>query len=256
MSGGGGKASKATSNQSSAPWTAQQPYLTKLFSAADKQTFDSSGNVKTKAYYPGSTYAGMAPESAEALTGTADRARAGSDVLRGAQGFATDVLGGKYLSQDNPNFQAVAGRARDAVNANYGGWGRSNSGLHDRAVADSVGNLAYQDYANQLNLMNSVAGQAPGLAQADYNDLNALNQVGQHRQGEAQNQTNADIDRYNYDNNAALQALQDYQDFINGNFGGSSQTTTPYYSPPAWQGLLGTGLQAAGTAAGAYFGAS
>jgi len=162
MSGGGGEKS-STAVQNTAPWSGQQPYLNKLFKSADAQTFNKDGSVKTKAYYPGSTYAGMAPESAQALTATADRATAGSPVLKGAQGFATDVLSGKYLNEENPNFQAVAGRARDAVNANYGGWGRTNSGLHDRAVADSVGNLAYQDYANQLNLMNSVAGQAPGL---------------------------------------------------------------------------------------------
>lgn len=248
----GGSSGKSTGTQSSAPWAAQQPYLTKLFDTADKQTFDSSGGVKTKDYYPGSTYAGMAPESSDALNMTADRARAGSPVLQGAQGFATDVLSGKYLNQENPNFQAVAGRARDAVNANYGGWGRTNSGLHDRAVADSVGNLAYQDYANQLNLMNSVSQQAPGLAQADYADANALNQVGQQRQGEAQNLINQDVQRFNYDQNAESQALQDYMNFIQGTYGGSSQTTQPYYQPSNWSQILGTGLAAAGTAAQIY----
>lgn len=254
MSGGGGEQKSSTAVQNTAPWSGQQPYLNKLFKSADSMTFNADKSIKTKSYYPGQTYAGMAPESSQALQMTADRANAGSPVLKGAQGFATDVLSGKYLNQDNPNFQAVAGRARDAVNANYGGWGRTNSGLHDRAVADSVGNLAYQDYANQLNLMNSVAGQAPGLAQADYVDPQMLNQVGQQRQGEAQNLINSDVQRFNYDQNAEAQALQDYMNFIQGSYGGSSQTTTPFYQPSQWQGLLGTGLQAAGTAASAYFG--
>jgi hypothetical protein len=192
----------------------------------------------------------MAPESAQALTMASNRATQGSDVTRNASQFAGDVLGGKYLDQGNPYFQDVASKAKDAVNAQYGGYGRSNSGMHDAAVGREIGALAYQDYGNQLNLMNSVMGQSPQIAQADYFDANALNAVGQQRQTEAQNLINQDVSKWNFNEQAPFDALKAYQDFISGSYGGTQQSVQPVYNTPAWQQYLGAGLGTAGTAAG------
>lgn len=248
MSGGGGQPKTTTSTTNSAPWTAQQPYLKGLFSSAQGLEMNPDGTPKAKDYYPGSTYAGMAPESSQALTDITKRATDGSPVLAGANQYATDVLGGKYLNQTAPGWDAVVGRAEDAVNANYAKAGRTNSGYHDKAVADSIGNLAYQDYQAQLDRMTQVAGQAPGLAQADYVDPNALNAVGQQRQQEGQNVINSDVQRFNYEQQAPEAALQAYQDFINGNYGGSTSSVQPYFQQPDWMNYLGAGLGIAGAA--------
>lgn len=251
MSDGGGSSgsSKSVSTVSSDPWSGQQSYLTDLFSNAKGLTHNADGSIKPIEQYPGQTYAGMAPETSQALTSIADRATAGSPITRNADQFAGDVLGGKYLDQGNPNFQAVADRARDAVNANYAGKGRSNSGYHDEAVANSVGNIAYNDYTNQLNLMNSVLGQSPGLAAADYADATQLGNVGAARQAEAQNQITDSEARWNAQQQAPYDALKAYQDFISGTYGGTSTTSQPVYNTPAWQQYLGAGLGAAGTGA-------
>lgn len=251
MSGGGGSSgsSKSVSTVNSAPWGPQQEHLTTMFGDAEKLTHNTDGSLKTAQYYPGQTYATMAPESASALTGIAGRANAGSDVTRNASQFAGDVLGGKYLNQTDPNWAAVEGKARDAVNANYGAMGRSNSGMHDAATAREIGALAYQDRANQLNLMNSVLGQSPQLAAADYADFDRLNQVGAARQGEAQNILGADINKWNFEQQAPYDALKAYQDFISGSYGGTQQSVQPVYGTPAWQQALGGASAAAGTAA-------
>lgn len=251
-SSGGGQQKSSTTTTNSAPWTAQQPYIKNLFTAAQGLEMNADGTPKAKPYYPNSTYAGMAPESAQALEGIAGRANAGSPITRGADQFGADVLSGKYLDQGNPYFQGVADKARDAVNANYAKAGRTNSGYHDEAVASSVGQLAYNDYQNQLGLMNNVAQYSPQLAAADYADSDRLNAVGQARQGEAQNLTNADIQRFNYEQQAPEAALQAYQDFISGSYGGSTSSVQPYYQQPGWQTGLGYGLAGLG-ALGSFF---
>lgn len=254
MSSGGGSSgsSKSVSTVSNDPWSGQQSYLTDLFSNAKNLTHNADGSIKPVDQYPGQTYATMTPETSQALTAIANRANAGSDVTRGANSFASDVLSGKYLDQGNPYFQDVASKATDAVNANYGRYGRSNSGMHDAAVAREVGALAYNDYANQLNLMNQVAGQAPALAQSDYYDAQQLGSVGAARQQEAQNQITDARANWNAQQQAPYDALQAYQDFISGTYGGSTRTSTPVYNTPSWQQYLGAGLGAAGTAASLY----
>jgi hypothetical protein len=254
MSSGGSSSgsSKAVSTVSNSPWSKQSPYLETQFKDAKALTHNADGSLKPAQYYPGQTYATMAPESSQALGMVSDRATQGSDVTRGANSFASDVLGGKYLEQGNPYFDAVASKAKDAVNANYGSMGRSNSGMHDAAVGREIGSLAYTDYANQLNLMNSVMGQSPQLAQADYFDANALNAVGQQRQSEAQNILGADINKWNFEQQAPYDALKAYQDFISGSYGGTQQQVQPIYNTPGWQQALGGGAAAAGTAANIY----
>lgn len=251
MSGGGGSSgsSKQVSTVNNTPWAPQQQPLQDMFAAAKGLTFNTDGSIKPLAQYPGQTYAGMSPESAQALTMTADRANAGSDVTRGANAFASDVLSGKYLNQTAPGWDAVADKARGAVNGNYGAMGRSNSGSHDAAVSGEIGRLQYQDYGNQLNLMNSVLGQSPQLAAADYADSNALNQVGAQRQQDAQNHITAAQAQWNGTQQAPFDALKAYQDFITGTYGGQSTSSQPVYNTPGWQQGLGAGIGAAGTAA-------
>lgn len=251
MSTGSGSSgsSKSVSTVSNDPWSGQQSYLTNLFSNAKSLTQNADGSIKPQEQYPGQTYAGMAPETSQALTDISARANAGSPVTQGADQFAGDVLSGKYLNQDNPNFQAVAQKATDAVNGNYGALGRSNSGMHDSAVAGAVGNIAYNDYTNQLNLMNSVLGQSPQIAAADYADANQLGAVGAARQAEGQNQITDAEAKWNGQQQAPYDALKAYQDFISGTYGGTSTTTQPVYNTPAWQQYVGAGTAAAGTAA-------
>jgi hypothetical protein len=234
--GGGGETQKQTT--SSAPWAAQAPYLKKLFGRAED--LYQQGPIE---YYPGETYAGMSPVSQKALQGITQRGMEGSPLNKASSGYLQDVLGGKYLSQEAPGFQAVANRARSAADSTYSGLGRYGSGAHDTAVADSVGNLAYQNYARERGAQDYAAGLAPTIAGQDFVDLNAVNQAGQQYQGELQNQINADMARYNFQQQAPYANLQDFSKFINGNYGGSSQTIgSGQQGAPWYQQALGGGL--------------
>lgn len=239
------KQQKQTVN--SQPWTEQQPYLKDLFKRAEG--LYKAGPVQ---YYPGSTVAPMSPTSQQALQGITQRGAEGSPLNKASSGYLQDVLGGKYLNQEAPGFDAVARRAMDSVNSNYASRGRYGSGSHDAAVADSIGALRYQDYANQMGRMDMAAGLAPTIAGQDFVDLNAMLGAGDRYQSQLQDEINADIERYNFQQQAPYANLQMFQDFIQGGYGGNTQTISPTQgggSSP-WQQILGGGLALAGTAGG------
>ncbi len=235
MSGGGGKTQ--TQKSTNEPYKAQQPFINKLFNRAEN--LYQQGPIQ---YYPDQTYAGMSPVSQQALQGITKRGTEGSPLNQASSGYLQDVLGGKYLNRQSPGWDAVANATRAAADSTYAGLGRYGSGAHDTAVGQALGGLQYQDYSNQLNRMDQAAALAPTIAGQDFVDLNAVNQAGQQYQGELQNQINADMQRYNFRQQAPYNNLQDYQNFINGNFGGSSQTTMPSQGGFGTQQAVGGGL--------------
>ncbi|OQW38096.1 MAG: hypothetical protein A4E20_04800 [Nitrospira sp. SG-bin2] len=242
MSGGGGSEKQTIKND---PWAGQQPYLGKLFKRADQ--LYNAGPIP---YYPGQANAGISPETETALQMQAQRGLDGSPLNKASGQYISDILAGKYLSQTAPGWDSVVNRARNAADSTYAGAGRYGSGAHDTAVADSIGALAYQNYANQLGRMDMAAQFAPTLAQQDYTDIAAIGQAGDRRQIELQKQIDADKARFDYQQMAPYQNLGMYQDFIQGQYGGTQTSTAPSNQPPLWQSILGTGLGIAGAAGG------
>ena len=235
MSGGGGQTEK--SKVSNAPWSGQTPYLNTLFKEA-KGLYQQG----PQQYYPGQTYAGLSPTSQQALQGISQRGMEGSPLNKASGGYLQDVLGGKYLNQENPGFQSVANRARAGADSTYEGLGRYGSGAHDTAVADSVGALAYGDYNNQLQRMDMAAGLAPQVAGQDFIDLNAALGAGGIYQQDLQSQIDADRQRFQFQQNAPAANLQQFQDFIQGNYGGTTNSSMPSQQAPWYQQALGGGL--------------
>jgi hypothetical protein len=88
--------------------------------------------------------------------------------------------------------------------------------------------------------MMQANAQAPMLANQDYTDIGQLASVGDARQQLAQQNINAAIDRYNYNQNLPYNTLANFMRMIQGNYGSSStQTTTNTMNPIA--GTLGLG---------------
>ncbi len=249
--GGGGKSGggSSTVEQKSDPWEGQQPYLNKLFSEASR--LYNSGGLSPD-YYSGSTIAGMDPATEKALQLQEQRALAGNTGMNAAQGQLADTMSGKYLENNpfmnsggNPQLDAMVqraiGQAGAGVNSGFAGAGRYGSGAHAAAAQDSAGNIATQMYgqaydADQNRALsawntereNQMRGMmfAPQLAQADYSDLAALSEVGTARENYDQNKINADVDRYNYGASQPLNALQNYANLIQGNYGMSGSSTS------------------------------
>ena len=201
----------------------------------------------TPQYYGGQTYIGPSAQTQAALQAQQTRALAGNPLLTQAQQQQSNVIGGQYL-QNNPYFnQALAGAAQgatqnynDAIAAAQSSLSRagrygSNVGadIQNRAastlantLANKYGELAYQNYGAERGMQNQAAQYAPTLAQADYGDIQQLANVGKTAEDYQKTALQADIDRFNYQQNLPYQKLSSYLGSAYGVPTGQVSTTT------------------------------
>jgi hypothetical protein len=233
--GGGGQ----TSSTSMPKW--MKPYVT--YGLNEAQSLYQSANPQ---YYPGQTWIDPSAQTQAALQATQNRALMGNPLLPAAQQQQQDVIGGQYL-QNNPYFnQALQGAAQastqqyyDAINqatSGAAGAGRYGSnamqeqqqraaGQLANALTNQAGQLAYQNYGAERGRQEAAAAGAPGLAQADYFDINQLLQAGQMGEGYQQNALEGDVARFNFQQNVPSQKLASYLGAVYGVPGGGGQTT-------------------------------
>jgi hypothetical protein len=202
----------------------------------------------TPDYYAGQTYVSPSAQTTSALSQAEARARAGNPLLTGAQAQQGATVGGSYLSAGNPYFsQAMQGAAQgatqnynDAIMAAQSGAsraGRYGSGvsadIQNRAantlantLANKYGEFAAQNYANERALQQQSALAAPSLAQADYADIQQLMNVGKTQEDYQKTALQADIDRFNFEQNKPYQKLSAYLGAAYGAPTGTVSTTT------------------------------
>ena len=77
-------------------------------------------------------------------------------------------------------------------------------------LANTYGNLAFQNYAGERAMQNQAVMNAPTLAQADYADISQLANVGKTAEDYQKTALQADIDRFNFEQNKPYQKLQAY----------------------------------------------
>jgi hypothetical protein len=202
----------------------------------------------TPSYYGGQTYIGPSAQTQTALQSAQNRALAGNPLIPAAQQQQLSSIQGDYLSAGNPYFQqALAGPTQqatqaynDAIKAAQGGAsmaGRYGSGvsadIQNRAantlastLANTYGNLAYQNYAGERAMQNQAVMNAPTLAQADYADISQLANVGKTAEDYQKTALQADIDRFNFEQNKPYQKLSSYLGAAYGAPMGNVSTTT------------------------------
>ena len=227
------------------PWSGVKPYLLGAYSDAQKLYKQGA-----PAYYGGLTTAPMSGYTKGSIDAMAQRAAAGSDLTRAAQGQLTDTLSGQYLSGGNPYLQnAISAATRPMINAfndqvmpgldsNFSAAGRYGSGAHALASADAgaqlqnqigdvASQMAYQNYGDERQ--NQMRGMlfAPELAQQDYRDIGMLGQAGSTVDQYNQNLINQDMSKYDYTKNAQWRYLNDYLGMLNGAQGGTQTTSGP-----------------------------
>ena len=224
-------------------------------------------------YFPGQTYVSPTETTLSALQSAENRATAGSPLLRAAQAENLANVQGQYLG-GNPFFQGAFNPAAKAAQQSYydaiqnvtskaASSGRYGSGaygqLTDRAggtfanaLTDTAGKLAYQNYADERGRQAAATAAAPGMAEADYGDIQRLLTVGQGREAYAQTALQDQINRYNYEQNLPQAKLQAFLSGVYGApSGGVSTSNQPVYSNPGQQ-ALGNLLGIAGTGASLY----
>ena len=202
----------------------------------------------TPTYYPGQTFIGPSAQTQTALQAAQNRALMGSPLLPAAQQQQLGAIQGNYLSAGNPYFtQALAGPTQQATQAyndairqaqsTVSQAGRYGSGvsadIQNRAantlattLANTYGNLAYQNYATERGLQNQAVMNAPALAQADYADISQLANVGRTAEDYQKTALQADIDRFNFEQNKPYQKLSAYLGAAYGAPMGQVSTTT------------------------------
>jgi hypothetical protein len=241
-------AGEARSVQNIEPWATQQPYLTKGFERAES-LYGQPG----PSYYPGQTYVGFSPQTETALTAAQTRATAGSPLLQQAQSELLKQAQGQYLSPTtNPYLQGLynqmAGDVTAGVQSAFAGSGRYGSGANQAVLARELGNLANQVYApayqqERANMQN-VLFSAPQLAQADYQDIGRLRQVGAEREGLQEAALADAMQRYQYQQQLPYEKLRAYQAATGGSYGQSREMMQPLQRNLA-AGLLSGGLAGA-----------
>lgn len=168
-------------------------------------------------------------------------------------------------SARNPYMDALyadaAGEAAARIDSGFSGAGRYGSGAHENARADALADLAGQMYSHAYDqqgeaaaqaaslyqqsvdsrlqaaqaagqLYNAgvgqqvlAAGTAQSLADQTYKDAAALSEAGAAQDAYLQKLINAEIERWNYGQQAPLSALNAYQQIISGDYGGTTTTT-------------------------------
>lgn len=242
----------------SAPWTAQQPYLTFGFGQA-RSLFDRGGPQ----YFPNSTVAPFSQTTQNAL-GRIENYGMNNPQLNQANNYFSNVIGGGMLNS-NPYLDQMYGNAADAVtrqfnesvlpgvSAKYGMSGRTGSGLFQNAVGsayDALGrnlsgmasNLYGQNYANERAMQQEAARFMPNMAQANFGAMSNVLDAGQIRDQQAQAMLNDQVKRFQFNQERPYDALNRYMGSVGGGYGSQSQSTRPTYETPLWQQLLGGGL--------------
>ena len=218
MSKGGGTTRQVTQTITD-PTTA--PF--KEFGLAEAKRLYGEGPMQ---YYPGQTVVGFSPETELALSGLRKKAITGSPFIGKVQDVVMENLTGT-----NP-LQAAAFRpVVEQIEAQFGKAGRYGSGYQQRAVAEGLAPAA-------LTAQQAAIQQAPGARQLGFADLETLAGVGAAREAEEQAQLAADIERFQFEEQAPQAALANYLASVQGGQLGTQQIT-PYYSNPLASGLSG-----------------
>jgi hypothetical protein len=206
-------------------------------------------NPDVPQYYPGQTYVGPSQQTQAALAAAQQRATMGNPLVPAAQQAAQQTIQGGFLG-GNPFFEgafrgATAGAqtayqdATQAALSNASRAGRYGSGamgtaldraggVFANALTNTAGTLAYQNYADERARQQAMIGAAPGLAGADYTDINQLLQTGQAAEGYQEAAMADAVNRFNFAQQAPYQKLQSY---LSGAYGAPSgmQVSQPVY---------------------------
>lgn len=218
MSKGGGTTRQVTQTLTD-PTTA--PF--KEFGLSEAKKLYEAGPMQ---YYPGQTVVGFSPESQMALSGLRQQAIQGSPFIGAVQDVVMQNLMGT-----NPLQSAAFRPAIQAVEAQAAKAGRYGSGYQQAAVAEALAPMAYQAQQEAIR-------QAPMARQFGFADLETLAGVGAAREAQQQAELAADIERFQFEQQAPQAALANYLASVQGGQLGTQQIT-PYYRQPALSALSG-----------------
>ena len=241
-----------------------QPYL--QYGLTEAQKMYQGGGPQ---YYGGQTYVSPSETTQTGLQALEERAKLGNPLLQSAQNQLQNTISGGFL-QGNPFFQGAFQPAAQAAQSQfeqtlgnvgsaaskagrYGGGAANTlqeraSGQFAKSLADTAGQLAYQNYAQERAAQQAATMAAPAMASADYQDIQNLLAAGQAREGYTGAAQQADIAKFNFLQNQPQQNLQNYLSLVYGNPMGrvGSSSTSGSADTSALQNILGLTAVAGG----------
>jgi hypothetical protein len=250
MTGG----SQNTISQQTVPsWL--QPYLTTALGQG-QQLLDSGGPQ----YYQGQQVASLTPLQNAGITGIQNTASAPNASTQ-AQQQNMDIESGQYLNPNtNPylsgTFNTAAQQVQNNIDSQFGAAGRNvvSSAPVQSSAMDQLANEIYGG-AYQTGMQNMVQSQyaAPTLDQGTYMPSQMELQAGSGVQQQNQNQINAAMNQWNYNQQLPENMLSWYSGIIGQN--GSPFSSGSSSSSGSNNSLLtdvGAGVGAAGAASSIY----
>ena len=213
-------------------------------------------------YYGGPTFVSPSTATQTGLQALEARASLGNPLLQSAQNQLQSTVSGEFLG-GNPFFQGAFQPAAKAAETQFqttlgdiasksslaGRYGSGAMGsLQDRAtgafgqqLANTAGQLAYQNYADERARQQAATMAAPQMSAADYQDIQNMLQAGQVREGYQGQQLQSDIARFNFLQNQPQQNLQNYLSLVYGNPLGrvGQQTSSGSTDTSTLQNVLG-----------------
>lgn len=226
---GGGKA-KSTATSSTTIDPMLRPYVT--YGLSEAQRLYQSG---TPQYFPGQTYVSPTEATTRALGLAEQRAMGGSPLLGAAQQQALQTIQGRgvnpYLAgaleaSYAPTVEA-AQEATRGLQSQASGLGRYGSDAMTqlaerqasalgRGLGQQMSNLAYQSSEAEAARQANAIANAPQMAQADYQDIQNLMNVGQTREDYAKTALQAEMDKFNFEQNLPYQKLSTFLSSVYG----------------------------------------
>ncbi|HWA43387.1 MAG TPA: hypothetical protein VHA10_09275 [Hypericibacter adhaerens] len=242
--GGDGGSSKTV--QSTAPWAPVQQPLQDVIAKAGQLYHSGALTPKVPDF---AATADFTPEQLQAQAMGTARAVNGSPLNAAAADYLGRVLGGHYLDS-NPYNATLAARAGSTITDQLSRAGRYGSNQATaRGLAEGLAPVLNQNYQTERGYQQQAASYAPQLASQDYVDINALNEIGQQRQSQAQALLNEAVQRFNTTSTADQNALATYLGFLSGQGGQTQTTKTPNLGPSTLQQGVGAGISLLGALA-------
>jgi hypothetical protein len=239
--GGGGGQQTSTTTTSIDPRIA--PYVT--YGLEEAKRLYEGGSPQ---YYQGQTYISPSQATQQSLQMAQERALGGSPLVKAAQQETLDTIAGRGVNpflagalegvnrqagQDyTKNIQALQSAASSAGRYGSAAQGQQEGLAQDifaRNLAEAGNRMAYQSAEAERARQVAASQYGIPMANADYMDINQLLKVGQAGEGYDQARLQADINRFNYEQNLPQMKLSQFANLFSSVPQGTetTQTATP-----------------------------